>query len=520
MTELAKAAPTLWKMPSAHRLAAQEFDRRQLRLRGRAGRALDSLEADITSLSKAAAFRLSVSQLERNRYIEPHKLATIRVYKAKKRSLKQVGLAVLAAKKPEWSLDSSIWAPRKKWCDSLNLYDTDDCERKKFDWIWQTCREEQGIDKLILRNDDDGGADEDGDGTPDEVAEVGDVLWDFHDLLFCLFDYYCGVGANLLAMAFNQWSELLEDCQLVNKKSKFCKKADMDRLFIAVDTRQGKPSKALSRVEFLAALVHLCINKYVLTGEVKDVSEAMFKLLQEDVEGHMEPRLFEEANVFRSQICYRQDVSEVLAKHEVSLRRLFKGVGEADGRTVASKHMASLVSFAEWKLFVRQCKLVGPDLTERDAKLAFVWSRMAIINGASNRGAEKEANLPFEGFLEALCRLAVLKSLPIDAELEAAGTLDAGLYVRHLYVTDEAAYDELIATRSSPWPGNFNMGQPPGRCVEHLIMMIFRTVQGVADDENGPGPCGAGSSVDSSELAQADVKKFCRVFLDVLGTGH
>jgi hypothetical protein len=239
-----------------------------------------------------------------------------------------------------------------------------------------------------MLHDDAGGVDEDGDGTPDEIEEVGDVLWDLHDLIFCAYDYYCGCGKNIQSMALNQWTDFIEDCKLVDRKSKFCKKADIDRLFITVDSRMGKPSKQLSRIEFLAALVHLGINRYVLPGVVSDVSEALSKLLQEDVEARLPAEIFEEANHFRTHFCYREDVSETLAKHEVSLRRLFMGISASDGGEVGQKHMASLCSFSEWQMFVKLCKLIGPDLTERDAKLSFAWARMAVINGASEQGAE------------------------------------------------------------------------------------------------------------------------------------
>ena len=45
----------------------------------------------------------------------------------------------------------------------------------------------------------------------------------------------------------------------------------------------------------------------------------------------------------------------------------------------------------------------------------------------------QENNLPFEGFLEALCRLSMLKALPTDAELEETGCSDAGVFMQRLY---------------------------------------------------------------------------------------
>jgi hypothetical protein len=92
-----------------------------------------------------------------------------------------------------------------------------------------------------------------------------------------------------------------------------------------------------------------------------------------------------------------------------------------------SKSAAALLSITEWKELLKGLGLIGLDITERDARLCFACSRMAVIDGTTTRGMAKENNLPFEGFLEALCRLSMLKSLPTDAELQQYDCSDAGI---------------------------------------------------------------------------------------------
>ena len=58
---------------------------------------------------------------------------------------------------------------------------------------------------------------------------------------------------------------------------------------------------------------------------------------------------------------------------------------------------------------------------------------MVVVDGRTARGHPKENNLPFEGFLEALCRMCMLKALPTDEELKFCGCPDAGVFLQRLH---------------------------------------------------------------------------------------
>jgi hypothetical protein len=66
----------------------------------------------------------------------------------------------------------------------------------------------------------------------------------------------------------------------------------------------------------------------------------------------------------------------------------------------------------------------------------------------TERGRRMEQWLPFEGFLEALCRVAMLKALPTMPEVVGAGFSDAGQWLYHLRMADEEAYERLLNERS------------------------------------------------------------------------
>ena len=87
---------------------------------------------------------------------------------------------------PSWLAlaGTSIWAPRRKWCDGRDFYDHDNIMFERFSHDWKVALR-LGIVKLIMMHDDDGLEDADGDGIPDEVVEVGAVLFTYCQVLEC-----------------------------------------------------------------------------------------------------------------------------------------------------------------------------------------------------------------------------------------------------------------------------------------------------------------------------------------------
>ena len=234
----------------------------------------------------------------------------------------------------------------------------------------------------------------------------------------------------------------------------------------------------LNRVEFLTALVQLAIHCYVLPGKMADVSNAVARLLQADLYAKARSALVDPDDL-RRRVCYRRDVTESLAAHQPILSGLYKCASAAtaasSSATGLTKAEAELLNLSEWKGLLRALRLIDVDLTETHATLCFARSRMAVIDDATPRGHLRETHLPYESFLEALCRVAMLKALPTDDEIEAAGARDAGVYLEDLRSRDVSAYAELLRTRKTPWGGT--PPQPEPRCVAHLLAVIAHQVE-------------------------------------------
>ena len=108
---------------------------------------------------------------------------------------------------------------------------------------------------------------------------------------------------------------------------------------------------------------------------------------------------------------------------------------------------------------------------------------MNVVDEQNDKSRIKWTHLSFEDFLEALCRLAVVKALPTDEEVERAGCSNAAQHLLQLEERDLATYNRFLMERRRS-SAKIQDLQPVARCVEHLVhMIIVKTQGGLARDE-------------------------------------
>ena len=391
--------------------------------------------------------------------------------------------------------NSELWSGRIPTNDSKDVVDSTETKFKVFESHWRLLL--PFCTKLIIKNDDNGAEDDDGDGIPDEIQEVGECLWAHQDTTFSIFTYYASLesDADMENIGMNAWTQFCIDFKLIDKKSKLCKAADLDRLFIAVDAQsmragqeankgQGKTQdklKALSRVEWLAALVHIAILKYIKTEKETDVSEAMERLLAVDITARLTPACTE-ANVFRREVLYTKEVTDELIHQRESLWNIFEGVA---GSTGGKNNVNSLlVDLNEWRTSIRALHLIDKDITERDVTLCFAWSRFYVPEKKSLKAMIRIRSLDFLGWLEALVRLAMLKALPTEEEIDLTFCKNAGEWLDEKFGMPE--YKEVMDTRATPW-GQVPAYQPAHISVRQMVQLFIHRIekelagQGVGD---------------------------------------
>ena len=108
------------------------------------------------------------------------------------------------------------------------------------------------------------------------------------------------------------------------------------------------------------------------------------------------------------------------------------------------------MSMEEWSVFLNELQLIDADFTRREATFSFLWSKTLVVDDFLNQ--DRSLSLCFTEFLEALCRMAWMKSIPTDEEMQAAGVHDiVGFFNRRLHHRDRRAKERLQRATFRGW---------------------------------------------------------------------
>ena len=220
---------------------------------------------------------------------------------------------------------------------------------------------------------------------------------------------------------------------------------------------------------------------------MSETSAAVARFMNDDIfpklkQAHIPPTMF------RLTQLYTADVDTLIQRRLPSLKAIFD-VLVARGKSTTRRH--KLLGVVDWLAFLKAANITGPDASERDATLCFVWSRMCVVDERTELGHLREENLPFEGFLEAIVRLSLIKAFPTDEEIDEWRRSDisgkregnAAAYLANLKQSDEVKLRELVETRGCAWGSGQEQSQPTERCVEHMCSLLAHVIVGHGDEE-------------------------------------
>ena len=109
------------------------------------------------------------------------------------------------------------------------------------------------------------------------------------------------------------------------------------------------------------AIVRIAITRYIKTGEIADVSDAIAQC-GEDMEAYLPPEAKQASDLFRERYCYNQQVDDVLMAHMTTIRSLYDSYSTANDHRAAI-NSARLLSVGEWSRLMKVA--CGPRSEER-----------------------------------------------------------------------------------------------------------------------------------------------------------
>ena len=226
--------------------------------------------------------------------------------------------------------------------------------------------------------------------------------------------------------------------------------------------RRASSERTIGRADLMIRIISIAIRKYVETGKIYDVGEAVDKLLHVDMLLRLGVGRFPDPDAARRSFCYTPSMCVVLERYEPTLRHIFDTV--AQGK--------STMQLDSWLAFLGVMQFIGKDVSVHDAARSFAWSRMVVVHGSSSQGAIKENQLPFEGFAEALIRVSILKALPTLEDIDEDGSVDVVEYMGRM-TPGQMVHSEFLELRAAPW------GEPPK--LPHVDLRIEMLVRLAVD---------------------------------------
>ena len=310
-------------------------------------------------------------------------------------------------------------------------------------------------------------------------------------------------------------------------------------------------SRAFHRRCFLECLVRISGMRYVETGEVASVAAALEKLLTEKLAPTLRSQLGHSSNVygnaFRKRNSYTWGASKLLTEHLETLRAVYEAYSTpfADKKeTIESLLPNRLLSLDEWIRLVKDFQLLDPAFTVRvhgtreppsltplvslaassprvitesppfpcshgararvqvrEASLAFMWSRLEVIDERTRQSRYRRYSLSLEDFFEALIRLAMMKALPTDMELVEAGCEDVSSFFAQLS-KQKGAYEAWAAQHAWDVDWEDDLYEPKQVCSRAFEFALELLEHAVVTSEGGVA--------DGSALTRKRVERFRR----------
>ena len=185
--------------------------------------------------------------------------------------------------RPPWQLETSIFKARKQESEGKAFVHAKRMAERMVgvDWGARLCSKEK-FTAAILRE-----WGKDGTSADERLQKLGEAVEKHYGIILRVFDFYCSLGsASPYQMSLNAFSSFCEESAITDNESQYCRKSDLDTLFIiakSFSTEKGskldkvKDANCLMRFEFIEALVRIAVAKI---GKIENVCNRPARLLE------------------------------------------------------------------------------------------------------------------------------------------------------------------------------------------------------------------------------------------------
>ncbi|KAH8076394.1 hypothetical protein JL721_393 [Aureococcus anophagefferens] len=307
--------------------------------------------------------------------------------------------------KPAWKLETSMFAPRLKEADSRQFLDAENVLAKALACDWRMVLAEDRFHKFVRKMDE---GVKGGESIDDELEDIRKAFAGRYATVLRLFDYYCACSSILTKAAFsisqNSYNLMLQETGIPDETTA-CTFDECKKVFIVCNFEADKKSeqsdmnedKALMRYEFIECLVRMAHARF--KKDIDDVSECVDALFDDVVLRNVTPESILDTDDFRRDRLYFEEVEDGFKPHLKPLRIVYDKYAmlKPDGGRPS-------FSLMEWVTVLNDGRLIGDELTVREARLCFFWSRMVVADEVKSR--HKFMTLSWVEFLEALARVS------------------------------------------------------------------------------------------------------------------
>jgi hypothetical protein len=238
---------------------------------------------------------------------------------------------------------------------------------------------------------------------------------------------------DLFLLEAEEWEQLIKECRILDPLDEASGKAEgrLDMrackhvFFIAASEDSGdghekdplpfNPNAALTRCEFLEAVVRLALAKYLPPSGTPsppgmDAAEAVLRLLEHDILPVVPPEASLDCSHFRVSRLFTRPMESLLEKHQ----RMLQTVYECYSGALKRLHLPQLLLLMQ-HVGLLDVKGEGM-LTARGIQLCFCWSRTFAKDDLIGR--DQYVSLSFTGFLECFARICDGCSFPTKRQIE------------------------------------------------------------------------------------------------------